>query len=812
MPATEQVVQAPMPQSPPRVGELCKHASSRTALVDDMPPSRIRLPCFRADAAALTKGPRTILSFSVLAQMNTILYAFLGVVLERDVLALTSDVSYNVFKGWKKRESLASFVGLYWGRPQQLPSVVAMMRSHLACGLVILPPGYAGKPGTVFVTPSAPEGVSWLDFVFRPDYLKLSFELPGGCSAVFLSFHSTWKFKSKRRPEKDFVVCEVSRLEGDNGNVLGVVPNLLTRASPCFASGKPSSTQDSAPCVGPQTGEPDVTLPSPESCWNVETVRAWAASYPDAEVARIASEAVGEGLDPGFVGSLSKSVIRPNPTCAHEQVLKIREEVLEEVKASRIAGPFCRPPFKFLRNCPLRMIPKDPHDPVSTRMRLISNFSAGAFSSPRGNSVNDLCASPKLIEMHLRPKHLRDVIASKGPGTTVWAADIPKCFRRQKNLKKLLPLFVYLLESQEFGLEYFVDLMNPFGWTPAQYGWQCILAVLIWRFRQDGVTDLYPFVDNFFKFFGPGDDASATVSLLMSRLTEAGISLHEVQEGYVFKGLGWWWDLRTMSMTCTEDKHALFCALLLKWSGRSPLVMSLPEVRSAVGFMTWLSAGFHSGAANVASLVGLRTKMEAIAAKKHLQPGSVESKLSDEQAEALLFWAEKFPIWDRSCPIILGFTSASTWEILGQSDASTDWGCGGVALVDDILWGYAKPWTVAEREFAFVSSRESTGVLELLGALEWFHRFGQFCILKRVQLEMDNEAAVHSLSKLFSPKPNMCSLVRRVRDFLFRVPSCVRVVRVLGMFIKIADALSHNRVAEARCLAESEFGLQLRMA
>ena len=72
------------------------------------------------------------MSYSELAQINSILHSTLGVVLERYVLAKVGDTSFNVFRGLESRESLASFVGLFWGRADELPGVVACMMSYLA--------------------------------------------------------------------------------------------------------------------------------------------------------------------------------------------------------------------------------------------------------------------------------------------------------------------------------------------------------------------------------------------------------------------------------------------------------------------------------------------------------------------------------------------------------------------------------------------------------------------------------------------------------------------------------------------------------
>lgn len=767
---------------------------------------RLKLPSFTVSGAK-RDGARVDLSFSELSQMNAILYSRLGVVIERDVLAAGRDESFCKSRGLNARESLASFVGLYWGRASEMAMAVAALVSHRACGLVVMPPD-PDLNDVLLVYASGAEK-RWVEVARDERYAKLTFALSGGRTAVFVVFDGCcWKMKSKQRPGKKFDIFEV---DTPGESVLGIVPAGLTRPSPVVESLAPSPSQDSAPCSGPQRAGRGPALPRPPSKWNVALVQQWAASYPEPLVGRLAAQAVGPGVDPGFVGSLVKSVIRPNPQCIRGQEEAVREQLLKECAAGRIAGPFNEPPFRFFRNCPLRMIPKEKHVPESKEMRLISNFSAGRFSAHARSSVNDLCATPGLVGFHLRPHHLRDLIASKGRRASVWAADIPKCFRGQRNREELLPLFVYALESEKRGKEFFVDLCNPFGWAPSEYSWQCVLAVLLWRFRQAGVMQLLAYVDNFFRIFSPDEDSVREVKAVRSLLRQAGVPLHEVQEGSSFKGLGWLWDIRSMTMTCPEDKHRSISALLKEWSARVPLKMSLAEVRSLAGFMVYMSAAFSWGGALVSEVVALRSKLEAVAKCSGLDDEAVTGTVKDGALEALRFWAERFPAWDRTAPIMLGFSSASSWEVLGQSDASTEWGCGGIIFDGTSLRGYARPWSDAERAEAFVTERESTTFFELLGALEWFRRFGRRCKGKRCQLELDNAASVVALTKMFSPRLALLRVVRAVREQLFVSEACVRVVHVLGRFIAIADRLSHNQVEEARCLAREEFSMPLVM-
>ena len=97
-------------------------------------------------------------------------------------------------------------------------------------------------------------------------------------------------------------------------------------------------------------------------------------------------------------------------------------------------------------------------DPTNLDFRLISNQSSG-----RPSSANDLGYSPKLIGFHMRPRDLQNILAFFGTFIRMFAGDIEKCFRNNRNHVELLHLFVYSILTSEFGDEIFVDKSNPFG-------------------------------------------------------------------------------------------------------------------------------------------------------------------------------------------------------------------------------------------------------------------------------------------------------------------------------------------------------------
>ena len=187
-----------------------------------------------------------------------------------------------------------------------------------------------------------------------------------------------------------------------------------------------------------------------------------------------------------FVGSLSKSVFKSSGCAPPDVMVKARERMMEDVALGRVWGPSTLPPFRHCRPCRVFPVPKDKHDPTSERFRICSHFSEGDTAS-----VNGLCYSPLTLAFHPSAAFLRDEIASAGPGCRAWVADVPDCFRGQSVLASLFSLFVYIITTAEHGREFFVDLATPFGWSPSEWGWQMILAILMWCLRKWGSSECW---------------------------------------------------------------------------------------------------------------------------------------------------------------------------------------------------------------------------------------------------------------------------------------------------------------------------------
>ena len=60
---------------------------------------------------------------------------------------------------------------------------------------------------------------------------------------------------------------------------------------------------------------------------------------------------------------------------------------------------------------------------------------------------------------------------------------------------------VLSMVTPKFGLEYWVVLCTPFGWRPAEWGWQAVVMLVMWRLRKLGFRNVICYVDNFYFFW-----------------------------------------------------------------------------------------------------------------------------------------------------------------------------------------------------------------------------------------------------------------------------------------------------------------------
>jgi hypothetical protein len=475
--------------------------------------------------------------------------------------------------------------------------------------------------------------------------------------AVFANFGTNGGFRSFPREEYYFALSRIPRISARAlGPKLGPRPYLSHRVSPLADLKRPLPEEDILPAraEGPFPVDPSITTPTglPSSWTSGAWQGDWVQSYPDQRVAQLALQALTTGLSP-FVGDIAKAVDQVQRTPKANTAIEIRKAIMKEVALGRTAGPFPTSAFAATRIVPNGLVPKDKYDEGSDRVRITCDPSAVHPGFIRG-SINDLTWSPELLSSHLSPARIRDTLAWMfhlyGPGIEVWSGDVPSCFRQMQLHELLLALFTYRVQTEEFGTEFFTELCTPFGWTASEWGWQCVLGLVLWYALLEGFPDLEAYVDNFFLFSHPaaGQDHSARSKRIEGVFAALGVPLHERMEGQFFKGLGWYWDLSPAQgppqMVCAEDKFAYVCRKLAKWATATHL--RIKDVEKLVGLLRWLSAGFPVGRSrsHLAFVIHDLTKFKRLArgSSSRAPVWAQTFQISVPSRSAVAFWHKTF--------------------------------------------------------------------------------------------------------------------------------------------------------------------------
>ena len=771
--------------------------------------AEIRLPLW--DLPVATRSCR--MHFSLLSQIDGLSFKCLGsgARVGRDVFSPSSALAVCPVFGHEPWMSTGSFCGLYYCDFRFMPSVVAKVASDKGYGIFVVPVVPGARPALALVQKGHVAGqvvrYAWYDYLMSK--ARLVFDLPAeaftdasgapvrhphGVQAVFAQFGTNGRFKNKPRPERRFRLQIIPAVVGPQ---LGVTPTLIHMASPLAWDSVPGKRDDVLPACPAFVVHEGVVPPTPlKSRWEsvLPEFAALAADYPCPHVAKLAMECLTTGLNT-YKGTLDKPILHPE-SAGRDNVEELakRATIMKEVVLGRIAGPFPSCPFPNARVCPITTREKDPYDPESTRLRLISDFSRTPRHHPTG-SINDLCWSPKLLSYHATAGHIRDTLAwlfqSFGAGVVAWTADIPSCFRLNHLNAALLSLFVYRVQTKEHGDEWFSDLATPFGWGPAEWGWQCDLALVSWAFRKAALEAMISYVDNFFYLTHPsaaGPGVPSTFAAIEAVFVRLNIPLHEQMCGTHFKGLGWMWDTSSPSeppvMLCAADKQAHLCRKLAQWVTATELPYS--EIESIIGFLAWISEGFPIGKPHLAYLradLAYHASGRGRAADSKGVPQRKQTvALTKRAREALRFWHKFFPSWDGRCTVFLDFGPMAGPDVLWRLDASTDWGMGA------FMWILGEPegfyilheWTQAERDSAFVVERESTGIFEAMAAVRCAVAFAELSSGKRVLMETDNESLSRGVARGYSKNHAMMKLIRRVCKFAAKAQVHLRAAHIKG--------------------------------
>ena len=770
-------------------------------------------------ASGKESSGRWFLDHSIVAQMDALIFSVFRRRLEFDATATEASSSYTSLFG-KMVSPLSTVCAIFSAHAADMPNLLRRAIKEKATGLFICKEAPDSGPREF-------EGRTWFDFLnvhaalrfeFRGEFCRDVSPSEGRffcplhtIRALFISFNTATALvrKSVKRKEKKFGL-EVCKIPLSDGKV-GMLPLHLARISPLApqrGSAPHGAAQDSAPPSKPETLFEGFPEPKPAKGYNLPLLRSIAAFYPLTDVADIALEAASEtGFDSGYTGDRSRRVSANNMVSDEAKVTLIRARLTEEVAAGRMAGPFKRCPFPNSwcksqgKETPLGMAAKFKYNPESDEFRLVSDFS---FNHP--SSTNDLSWNPELVDCCLQVFQLMAILAELGANAQMFTVDQKKAFRMQAVKHTDLHLYVYRLSDSEF----FVELRHPFGHITSEFCFHALTSVIGWALPFIGIatreSPVVNFVDNWFLAAKEADESFTERSKNLEQLlTDLGAEIHEQQRGPRFNALGWNWDTRAMTITCPDEKLTFYRNRFQKWANEcsKSKKLTLKKAQKVMGILNFLSTAAPSLKASVGFIKAC--------SKKASNGKAGALNLTRGAQNAMSFVASFLIKWPGTRAFCKPFSPRDSWENLMRTDASSDFGYGGVVI--PLNEGTSGPWSTEERAMALHPNllAESSTVLELLALRNVLKVYGQRIRGTRVQIEMDSQTSVQNLRRWDSEKLPILEIVNEIHDLVISFCLEVRFEFIPREFNEIADALSIDSFPQASEMFEREFGGQLTL-
>jgi hypothetical protein len=586
--------------------------------------------------------------------------------------------------------------------------------------------------------------------------------------------------------------------------------------------------------------EDAVPIKPAQSKWNVAHLRRAARGYPCRKVAQIAITAAEGSFNP-VVCDMSKPVVWPDRRLDPEDADRVRACLVKQVEKGQAVGPFPYCPFKNARPYPPGLAAKDKYDPECKDFRLISDLSAGGDCS-----VNSLTVNPNVLYVAFSVPMFCDECISAGVGTTFSSGDIPAAFKMNPQNLDLLHLFVTSVTTEKEKREFFVDICHAFGWTAAEYVFQCQLAIVKWEFIRRHIKRIFWYVDNFWQLHPPSllggltskeVTTAAAVAATMDTLSYLGIDIHKATAGFQGPVLGWQADLDyrgaegPMVLILPIIKYEFYLKVFLSAVGMATL--SLHDVRQACGIAQHVSTGLPTLKCFVAPLYRMTCNGEAKQARvqtqlKNFVPDSkVFLHVQPEARDALSLILEALKGWNRVSPMVMRFGPRSVAEVQIWVDAArgrsamrapvkSPAGLGALIMFNDrngarVVRGFWRLFTEDENATARGPVEVSAPVLEMIAIFTALDHWLPLLRRKRVLLGTDCEPAMKAFNKGWSLIPTMRTLVRRTHLLVAPQHICLRVYNLSRERppIAICDLLSRGQEAKAKALCEKVFGTKL---
>ena len=300
-------------------------------------------------------------------------------------------------------------------------------------------------------------------------------------------------------------------------------------------------------------------------------------THPDKAFAEYICTGLQFGFRIGFVRPTPLKDASSNMLSAMQHPEPISEYLKKELELGRMQGPFVdRSGFKSIHISRFGVISKG-HN--TGKWRLITDH-----SYPPGYSVND-GIDPNICS--LRYTIVEDVASAcalLGPNATIAKVDTVSAYRLVPVHPNDRPLL-----GMKWNDQFYIDPMLPFGLRLrlAPKIFNALADALEWRVREDGVRNVFHYLDNFVVLVTPGTlECQSALERLRFRCSDLGIPLaaHKCEgPSTCVTFLGIVIDTATGELRLPLEKLIHHRSLLSEWGGRK--ACSRRELESLIGYL-----------------------------------------------------------------------------------------------------------------------------------------------------------------------------------------------------------------------------------
>lgn len=488
-----------------------------------------------------------------------------------------------------------------------------------------------------------------------------------------------------------------------------------------------------------------------------DCIGAWAqrlAWHPDAEFADYVLSGIQHGFRVGFSNTSPLSKAQRNMHSAQEYPEVIDEYIARETVAGRFLGPFTLQEAQGLHVSRFGVIPKG----HATKWRFITDL-----SFPDGASVND-GIDPHLCSLQYTSVHkVAQAALRLGHGALLAKLDIKSAYRLLPTHPDDRPL----LGVQWKGSLY-VDAMLPFGLRSAPKIFTAVADALEWCFRQERVTLVDHYLDDYITMGPPGTSVcQSNLDHITYVCEQLGVPLAlEKLAGPTtcLEFLGIEIDTREGVLRLPADKQARLQSALRHWSHRR--ACKRKQLESLIGIMHHTATVIKPGRSFLRHMIELLRPQR----KKH------HYLCLNRNFHADLNWWRTFAAqWNGAA--ILPPPQSDFVEF--ASDASGAWGCG--------AW-HGSRWL--QMQWQAEAAARHIAFKELLAVVAW----GPLWKGRNVRGLCDNLAAVQVVGTRSCRDSSLMHLLRCLFFLEAHFQCSVVLAYIPGVENTLADNLSRDRL------------------